>query len=214
MQQHNTRRENTQNTGKNTSHSRKFLSEMRPSYNNGAFTLIELLVVVLIISILAAVALPQYQKAVRKARMAEVGAIFSNVSHAIDMWLLENGGYPKRTAHFFGTEKDASLNIDLACDGAETTTLCPIDGVGALSADCNDDICNISIHLSSEVPGLTSTFSKSGDRISWASREYGPWKLSTVLTADPALRKQICQWWTENYGVELLVGTAADEQCK
>ncbi len=54
------------------------------------FTLIELLVVVLIIGILAAIALPQYQKAVERARAAEAVTRISQLEKAIDLWKLTN----------------------------------------------------------------------------------------------------------------------------
>ena len=69
--------------------------------NNAAFTLIELLVVVLIIGILASVALPQYNKAVRKARLSELATTFNSISKGIDVYLLENG-YPADTVEFVG----------------------------------------------------------------------------------------------------------------
>ncbi|MBQ8843859.1 MAG: prepilin-type N-terminal cleavage/methylation domain-containing protein [Elusimicrobiaceae bacterium] len=57
------------------------------------FTLIELLVVVLIIGILSAVALPQYQVAVAKARFATMQPIVTALVQAQDIYHMENGFY-------------------------------------------------------------------------------------------------------------------------
>ena len=59
-----------------------------------AFTLIELLIVVLIIGILAAVALPQYRKAVAKSRATTLQIHLHHFRTIVDEYYLANGTYP------------------------------------------------------------------------------------------------------------------------
>ena len=64
--------------------------------NNGCkkgFTLIELLVVVLIIGILAAIAMPQYQKAVWKSRGAELMTQAKALYNAQQTYFMEHGHF-------------------------------------------------------------------------------------------------------------------------
>ena len=78
---------------------------------NHAFTLIELLVVVLIIGILAAVALPQYQKAVLKTRYSTLKPITRALADAQERYYLANNEY---------AQDIADLDIDLP-SGKDTT---------------------------------------------------------------------------------------------
>lgn len=90
-----------------------------------AFTLIELLVVVLIIGILAAVAVPQYQKVVVKSKNAEMKQVVKAIADAERVYFLANGQY---AANF------NELDIDLPLTPVKTSAG---NGVGRCNTRVN-----------------------------------------------------------------------------
>ncbi|MDD7578995.1 MAG: pilin [Elusimicrobia bacterium] len=80
------------------------------------FTLIELLVVVLIIGILSAVALPQYQKAVTKARFTEAITNLKTIAEADKVCQLGGG------TDEFG--RCSITDLDITIPGTETNKYC------------------------------------------------------------------------------------------
>jgi general secretion pathway protein G len=66
----------------------------KSSKGNYGFTLIELLTVMLIMSILAAIAIPSYKRSQIKARESVLAEDLYQMRRAIDAYYADNGAYP------------------------------------------------------------------------------------------------------------------------
>ena len=76
------------------------------------FTLIELLVVVLIIGILAAIALPQYQKSVAKTKLSTGMQMMRSLSNGVEEYILSQGSAPTSLSYI-----TISPPLDCRADG-------------------------------------------------------------------------------------------------
>ena len=91
---------------------------MKTNQNKAGFTLIELLVVVLIIGILAAVALPQYQLVVTRTHLVQLKAVAESIAQAQELYYLENNAYATKFSELDislpggGTPNEADTQVE------------------------------------------------------------------------------------------------------
>ncbi|MBO5911158.1 MAG: prepilin-type N-terminal cleavage/methylation domain-containing protein [Elusimicrobiaceae bacterium] len=138
------------------------------------FTLIELLVVVLIIGILAAVAVPQYQKAVVKSKLAILKSLVSSVGQAAEIYYLAHGTYPTKFEELdieFPTPTDTEYNEDISTDIATYPWgNCYLENRGSTQRfQCRNNLVNIGymqrfLHASSR-PGQLSCSAMNDDAV-------------------------------------------------
>ncbi len=143
------------------------------------FTLIELLVVVLIIGILAAVAVPQYQVAVKRSRFIKLYNLAMTYDRIIQEYELANGSYPTSFESLIlgnpsGTSAD---NTHYPCVKNEEFYCCLIkERVGSYSQsiNCGDSNYTIAFHYMNKAKKqycVAKTADKAATKV---CKSYGP----------------------------------------
>ena len=112
--------------------------KIRVNRKQPGFTLIELMIVVAIIGILAAIAIPTYQRYVIRTQVAEGLTLSSGAQSAVSEFIMENGAWP-------ANNNEAGLPVGTEIRGAYTKQVTVEDNVIVIlygfnaHADISDD---------------------------------------------------------------------------
>ena len=166
---------------------------MNNSYTSASgrgFTLIELLVVVLIIGILSAVALPQYTKAVEKARLSEALSNIKTMQDNIDLYLLENGGFPSGSVKY----KDLANATELSGGSFDSDGRFYETKNFSYLSECRSVYCDIQVDRL-----LNNNYSF------YLQKDNSGWNTKNCITQSNDFGRQICkslqgQGWTYSDG--------------
>ena len=183
------------------------------------FTLIELLVVVLIIGILAAVAVPQYQKAVKKTRLTKWITTVNALTKAADVWLLEYG-WQEEPLYFLGNKTGnynfGELDIDIPWEKHESAQN-SLNKIGSWNFSCykpsTNYVCDLCVNTTK------STWKKDWLGSSrtlcvrkWSHIPEKGWRLGQLDGAQDEDAKLVCQLWVQNFGTQRM-STSIAEKC-
>jgi len=107
--------------------------QKEPHVKTRGFTLIELLIVVAIISILAAIAVPNFLEAQTRSKVSRTKADMRSLSVAVESYILDNNRYPPRSKFPAGLFLGLPDVLERASEMSRFTT--PISYVSSLPKD-------------------------------------------------------------------------------
>ena len=149
---------------------------MHQGINQKGFTLIELMIVIAVIGVLAAVALPQYQKYIGKSEAASALATLSGLRTNIEAYTLEQGSFPD-------TETTPALKNRLGFPSAI---------IEAIEAEAGVSSAGNIILSFDQVPDASP--SVSNYKLALARNAQGGWACISTATEESGVLPKGCQY--------------------